>query len=338
MPRKLRVLMLVHEDLIPPESLEGMSEDEAKPVQTEWDVRNALRELGHDVRIQGLCDELLPLRRVVEEWKPHIAFNLLEEFRGQALYDHAVVAYLELLGVPYTGCNPRGLVLTRDKGLAKKLLYYHRIRAPRFMVVRRGRKARRPAKLDFPLIVKSLVEESSTGISQASVVSSDEKLAERVRFVHESIGTDAIVEQYIEGRELTCAVLGQNRLEALPAWELHLGNLPPDAPRIATARVKWSSDYQKKIGAYSAQAEVSDQENARIQKVSKPIFRILEMSGYGRMDFRFTPEGEPYFLEANPNADIGFDEEIAGAAEAAGYAYTDLIQRVLNIGLRRARR
>src|SRR5512138_783419 len=172
---QIKVLVLMHESLVPPDDVSTLSDKEKLEMQTEWDVVRGIAGLGLEVIKVGVSDELAPLRRQVEEAKPDVVFNLLEEFDGQALYDHNVVAYLELLRVPYTGCNPRGLVLARDKALSKKILHYHRIRTPDFAVVPVGRKLRRPARFEFPIIVKSLVEEASLGISKASLVTSDEK-------------------------------------------------------------------------------------------------------------------------------------------------------------------
>ena len=199
--KKLRVMVLVHHYLVPPEDVTG---HDMMTVQwkTEYDVISSLRDMGHDVRIVPVKDDLTVIRGAVEDWKPHIAFNMLEGFHEVGAFDHNVVSYLELLRVPYTGSNPRGLMLARDKALSKTLLAYHRIPVPEFMAVHVGRKVRRPKRLQFPLIVKSLTQEASIGISQASVVHDDEKLQERVNFIHNSIGTDAIVERYIEGREL----------------------------------------------------------------------------------------------------------------------------------------
>ena len=178
-------------------------------------------------------------------WKPHVVFNLLEQFHGEAVYDQNVASYLELLRVPYTGCNPRGLMLARGKDLSKKLLIYHRIPVPAFAVFPMRRKVRRPPRLGLPLIVKSLNEDASYGISQASVVDSDEKLAERVTFIHERIGTAAIAEQYIEGRELYVGVLGNERLRVLPIWELEFGSMPqgarPSPPRRSSTISSTSS-------------------------------------------------------------------------------------------------
>src|SRR5947208_6836627 len=199
---KLRVLALVHRHLIPPETVEAGTDITSEPWRTEYDVISTLRGLGHEVQPLGVHDDLGEIRRLVTEWKPHIAFNLLEGFDDVTIFDQNVISYLELLKLSYTGCNPRGLLLARDKALSKKLLAYHRIAVPEFEVFRIGRPIRRPKRLEFPLIVKSLTQEASIGISQASVVDSDEKYKKRVTFIHESIRTAASVEQYVEGREL----------------------------------------------------------------------------------------------------------------------------------------
>ncbi|MBI3490760.1 MAG: D-alanine--D-alanine ligase, partial [Acidobacteria bacterium] len=229
---KLRVLALVHRHLIPPEQIEEGTDITSAPWRTEYDVISTLRAMGHEVQVLGVHDDLRDIRRAATDWKPHIAFNLLEGFDDIVIFDQNVVSHLELLKLVYTGCNPRGLLLARDKSLSKKLLAYHRISVPEFEVFRIGRPVRRPKRLPFPLMVKSLTQEASIGISQASVVDSDEKLNERVAFIHESIGTAAIVEQYIEGRELYVGVLGNQALQALPVWELFFTNMPPDARRI----------------------------------------------------------------------------------------------------------
>ncbi|MGD8861339.1 MAG: ATP-grasp domain-containing protein [Myxococcales bacterium] len=338
--RKRRVLVLMHADLLPPaepEAVEKLSEAEFLEVKTEYDVVEGLKELGHDVRPLGLIDDLTPLRRTIAEFEPHIVFNLLEEFRGEPMLDQNVVSYLELVQMPYTGCNPRGLMIARDKALSKKILHYHRIPCPRFAVVQRGRKPRRkPAGLEFPLIVKSQVEEASMGISEASVVHSDEKLAERVAFVHEKIGTNAIVEQYIDGRELYVAVLGDRRLQVLPVWELHLAKLRSDAPRIATRRVKWDLKYQERRGVSIGPArDLPEDVHKRLVHITKRLYKLLGLSGYARVDFRLDAQGHPYFLEANPNPDVAYGEEFAEAAHAAGIPYEQLLNRIIQIGLRR---
>lgn len=332
--RKHRVLALMHPQLVPPDSLEGQSEKDINTWKTEFDVVSHLRACGHEVYPLGVQYELAPVRDAVESLKPHVVFNLLEEFHGEVVFDHNVVSYLELLRVPYTGCNPRGMMLSRGKALSKKLCAYHRIRVPEFAVFPMGRKVRRPAHLNYPLIVKSLIEHSSVGIARASIVDSDDKLAERVKFVHERIGTDAIAEQFIDGREVYVSVMGNERLVAFPAFELVAEKRSADEPLIATARAKHDIDYQERHGIDIRPAELTPELSAQAAHVSKRIYRILELTGYARLDFRLDAHGDLYFLEANPNPEIAAREEFASSARHAGVEYPDLLERILRLGLR----
>jgi D-alanine-D-alanine ligase len=335
--KPLRVLVLLHPDLVPPESLEGHDQDGNNVWQTEYDVVSTLRACGHEVRPLGVQDELRPIRDAIESWKPDIVFNLLEQFHGEAVYDQNVASYLELLRIPFTGCNPRGLMLARGKDLSKKLLIYHRIPLPAFAVFPMRRKVRRPGRLALPLIVKSLNEDSSLGIAQASVVDSDEKLVERVAFVHERIGTAAIVEQYIEGRELYVGVFGNERLRVLPIWELDFGTMSNGTRPIATERVKHDANYQERRGIASGPAkDLPPALTSRIREIAKRIYRTLELDGYARIDFRLAADGTPYYIEANPNPEIAALQEFASAARHDGLAYADLLQKFLQLGIQRA--
>jgi D-alanine-D-alanine ligase len=333
--RKLRVLVLMHDYLVPPDDVSG-HDVETAPWRTEYDVLKTLRDdLQHDVQVLGVKDDLAGIRQANDAFNPHIAFNMMEAFHEVGTFDQNVVAYLELLRLPYTGCNPRGMLLARDKALSKKLLHYHRIPAPDFAVVARGRKTRISKKMKFPLFVKPLTQESSIGISQASVVADEAKLKERVQFIHDSIATDAIVEEYIEGRELYCGVIGNQRLQILPAWEMTFANMPDGQRRIATERVKWSKKYQDKIGIDTAQAkDLPEGAAALVQRMSRRVYRTLELSGYARIDLRLDPQGRVYVIEANPNPQIARTEDFAASAAACGLAYPALLQRILTTGLR----
>ncbi len=334
--KKLRVLLLMHEDLVPPADPSTLSESEFHRVKTECDILAALAKLGHDAHLLGVRDAVTPIRHAIGEWEPDIVFNLLDEFQGEAIYDQHVVAYLELLRVPYTGNNPRGLVLARDKALSKKLAMYHRIRVPRFFVGRSGRRVRRPKRIGFPLIVKSLLEEASMGISKASIVRDDDALATRVQFMHDRIGTDAIVEEFISGRELYVGVLGNDRLVALPPRELIVDHTLPGEELIATESLKHNVHYQKKHGVRIATATNLPGGVAQaLERSSKRIYRMLSLEGYARIDYRLSDEGKLYFLEANPNPELANYEEFASAAAKSGISYENLIQRILNLGLRR---
>jgi D-alanine-D-alanine ligase len=331
--KKIRILALVHDHLVPPADTTGVDILEAD-WKMEYDVIETLREVGHDVNVLGIHDDLAGIKPTIEAFTPHIVFNLMEAFAGVTTYDQNVVSYLELLRIAYTGCNPRGLILARDKALSKKLLAYHRIPVPEFTVVRRGRRPVLSKKMHFPLIVKSLFFESSTGISQASVVENQEQLARRVQFIHENLGTAAIVEQFIEGRELYVGVVGNDRLEAFPVWEMSFARMAENRWHIATERVKWSTQYQKKHGIMTEAANIDASLTDRIQRIAKRAYRALDLNGYARVDVRMDAAGRPYVLEANPNPNLAYGEDFAESAEKSGLSYERLLDRILALGLR----
>jgi D-alanine-D-alanine ligase len=329
--KPLRILALVHESLVPPDNLAGYSDKEIDEFKAEYDVTATLERAGHEVRVLGLGDSLGELRAAINEWKPNVAFNLLEEFQGIPTHDQYVVAYLELMRQPYTGCNPRGMMISRDKALSKQILSYHRIPTPRFAVFRRGHRYRVPRRLAFPLFVKSVVDDASLGISQASVVHDQERLRERVEFIHEQYRSDALVEEYIEGRELYVGVVGNERLHTFPAWEMDFGTLKDIG--IATRKVKWDRSYQQKHGIHTAAArDLPDGCAALLERQSKRIFRALSMSGYARMDFRLRSDGSLFVLEANANPNISYGEDFAESAHVAGLEYPQLLERIIRLG------
>lgn len=328
-----RVLVLMHESLVPPASLKGLSDKEIDEFRAEYDVTATLEKAGHEVKALGLGDNLSELRSTITDWKPDVAFNLLEEFQGIVTYDQYVVAFLELMKLPYTGCNPRGMMISRDKALSKQILSYHRIPTPGFAVIKKGQRYRLPRKLKFPLFVKSVTEDASLGISQASVVADADKLKERIEFIHEQTNSDALIEEYIEGRELYVGVLGNDRLRTLPVWEMDFGTLPDVMAGIATRKVKWDRRYQKKHGIRTGAAQnLPDGVAAYLDKLSKRIFRSLYLSGYARMDFRMRPDGSVFVLEANCNPNISREEDFADSALAAGIEYPALLELIIRVG------
>jgi len=332
--KALRALVVVHSDLVPPATLEGHSDKEIAEWRTEYDVIGALKKAGHTVQPLGVLDSLTELRSALLEWRPDVVFNLLEEFNGIVTYDQHVVAFLELMRQPYTGCNPRGLLLARDKVLCKQLLAFHRIPTPQFAVFRRGERFHLPRRLRLPLFVKSATEDASLGIAQASVVDDAQKLRERVQFMHEQIKSDALVEEYIEGRELYVGVLGNERLSRLPVWEMEFGSLPESLPAIATRKVKWDRAYQQKYGITTREArELPPLLLARIDRLARRIYRALHLSGYARIDFRLRADGSLYVLEANPNPNLEKAEDFAASAQAAGVGYGKLLERIVRLGV-----
>ena len=332
--KKLRVLILVHEELVPPKDVRGLDVTQVE-WKMEFDVIETLGLMGHLVEVVGLRSDLTVLDRALKRFHPDVLFNLLEDFHDIAVNDQNWVSYLELLLIPYTGCNPRGLLLSRDKALSKKVLAYHGVPLPDFAVFRRGEPVEAPDRLSFPLIVKSLILDGSVGISQASVVSTPARLEERVRFVHESTGSDAICEEFIEGRELYVGVLGNERLTTFPVWELHFGKRPRSTRLIATDKVKWSDSYQSQVGVRTEEASLGEGQAKKVQELARKVYRILGLSGYARIDFRMGADGKACFLEANPNPQLAYGEDFAESAEKAGISYESLLQRIMNLALTR---
>lgn len=328
-----RVLVVVHQSLVPPDTLDGYNEKQIDEWRTEYDVISTLKQAGSSVRALGVLDSLTELRSALLDWKPDVVFNLLEEFNGIVTYDQHVVAFLELMRQPYTGCNPRGLLLARDKVLCKQLLSFHRIPTPQFAVFRRGQRFQVPRRLKLPLFVKSATEDASLGIAQASVVDDVHKLRERVSFMHEQIGSDALVEEYIEGRELYVGVSGNERLSVMPVWELQFGSLPDSQAAIATRKIKWDRDYQRRYGIGTRCAEdVPPALQQQIGRLARRIYRALHISGYARIDFRLRPDGSLFVLEANPNPNLARTEDFAASACATGIDYPALLERILRLG------
>ena len=332
--RKYRVLLMVEKKLVPPDDLSGMSEAQIDGFRTEYDILSTLRRPGHDVRVVGIGDHLTELRETIDEFRPHVVFNLLDEFSGIISYDHYVVAYLELIRQRYTGCNPRGMMLSRDKVLTKRVLATHRVATPAFRLFPFGRRYREPSRLTFPLFVKSATEDASLGISQASLVEDMKGLRERVQFIHEQVQSDALVEEYIDGREIYVGVLGNSRLTTLPAWEMDFGTLADNQARIATRKVKWDRKYQAKHGIKTGKAQdLSDEQRELLSRLAKRTYRALYMSGFARMDFRLTSDGRAYLLEANANPNLSKGEDLADSAKAFGMSYTALVNRIVKLGM-----
>lgn len=331
--RPLRILAIMHDVLVPPVDVAGHDLAEV-PWKMEHDVTANLRELGHDVVNLGVGREIDAIAAAIADRRPDVVFNLLEDLHDVATFDHNIIGYLELLRLPYTGCNARGLLVARDKVLAKSVLAAAGIAVPRYAVVERGRAPRRELDVPFPAIVKSRTKDASQGISQASVVENARDLRERVRFIHRFTASDALVEQYIDGRELYVGAVGNATPELFPTWEMHLGRMRARW-RMATSRVKWNGAYQRRHGVRTGPARrLAAGLAEQVRSTSRRAWRALGLSGYARLDFRLDRDGRLFFIEANPNPQLAYGEDFAEAAEHGGIGYHDLLQRIVDHGRR----
>ncbi len=332
MTRPLDVTLMMDAAWLPADEAQLDGEDLPSPLM-ERHVAIALRELGHTVRVVAVGHELTPVIAELETHRPDVVFNLVEQFQGDRRLSTNLICLLELMEIPFTGTGSTGLLLCQDKGLCKQLLNFHRIHVPRFEIVAPGRRRKLPAAMGYPLIVKPMLEEGSEGIVRASVVNSDEELADRLRIIHDNMHQPAIVEQFIDGRELYVAVMGNHRLSVFPPRELFLPD-GSNAPVIATGRVKHDDAYREKWNIRYDFAAVEPELGKHIARVARRAYRVMQLRGYARIDMRVTAEGRIYILEVNANPDIAYGEDYAESAAAAGVDYNAMIQKFLNLALR----
>ena len=294
------------------------------------EIFEALQKLGHEAVYQvvdGRDQSLIALARSEAD----VIFNLTESYAGDDTKDMNIAAYLDLLDKPYTGAGPHALYLAQDKSLAKKIFAFHGIQSPFFATSYKGR-VDHAHDVSFPLIVKPCSEDGSIGIDMGSVVESVKELMERIHYIHEEFDSPALIEEYIEGREIYAAVLGNENPEVLPMVELDLSKLPEGTPKIAGKEVKWEKDTEHYRVTKSAVAEDLDEKTAeKLSETALAAYQALKLRDYGRIDMRLTPKGEVYVIEANPNPWLSSGAEFHMAARKAGRTYTQLIGEIVDL-------
>lgn len=292
------------------------------------EIFEALEKLGHEpsyMMLDGEDKSLLALARQETD----LFFNLVESYAGDDTMEMHVAAFLDLLGRPYTGAGPQGLYLAQDKGLAKKLFQFYNIRTPYFATCYQG-KLDHSQEISFPLIVKPEAEDGSLGIDQGAVVGSVKELMERIHYVQEEFNSPALIEEYIEGREIYAGILGNQNPEVLPLVELDLSKLPEGMPKVAGMEVKWEKDSEAYKLTKSAPVEGLDEETQELlSSTALTTYRILKLRDYGRIDMRLTDKGKVYVIEANPNPWLSSNSEFFMAAKKSGRSYADMIAEII---------
>jgi D-alanine-D-alanine ligase len=313
------------EEKFTPDSLR----EQQKP--TEASVLDSLQRLGHQVETLAVFDNVTTIVEKLKACAPDVVFNLTESFHHDRSHEPNIPALLELMKVRYTGAGPEGLLLCKDKALAKKVLAYHRVRLPRFVVSHQARPVRGLQRFKYPAFVKPVGEESSDGIAKASFVRTADEAMERVRYIHQKFECDVLIEEYIEGRELYLSVLGNRRLTVFPPREIFFEQVPDDVPKFATSHAKWNEKYREKWGIKNGPAaELPAGLEDHLKQLARKVYRVLKIEGFGRVDVRLTPQGDVFVIEANPNPSLAQDEDFAQAALSAGVDYDALITEILN--------
>lgn len=333
----MRIVALIDVETVIPEDPEFKGKNGTVRSTMEYHIISSIRALEHEVIIQTFGPDPLDSIRAVMETKPDLVFNLTEHYKGNRRQDANIAGLLELLDIPFTGTGAEGLLLCRDKVTAKRLLGYHRIRLPHFFSVPVG-VFKIPKRLYYPLMVKPALEDGSDGISLASIVRDADELKTRITMIHERMKQPALCEEYIEGREIYVGLTGNDRLTAYPAREIRFGKTDEGGPQIATAKVKWDEEYRKKWAIEYVNAELPPNLERLVARVSKRIYRVLQIRDYGRIDLRLTATGEVVFIEANPNPNLASDEDLAEAALKMGIDHPTLIDRIIKLAMQRYRR
>lgn len=300
------------------------------------EIFESLVKLGHEPFYHVLDGRIQSLSGLAK-CGADLVFNLTESYGGDDTKDMNIAAYLDLVGIPYTGGGPHAQLLAQDKSLAKKMFAFHGIRTPYFATAYRGN-IDHAHDIEFPLIVKPLKEDGSIGIDAESVVNSIKELMERVQYIQDEFDSPALIEEYIEGRELYSAILGSyESAQALPLVELDLSKLPEGTPKIASYDVKFEKGTEAHRLTKSHLAEDLKEEIAnRLTETALAAYRAVKLRDYGRIDMRLTPKGEVYVIEANPNPWLSSKHEFAMAAKASGRSYTQLIGEIVDLAMARS--
>jgi D-alanine-D-alanine ligase len=289
-------------------------------------VKKALLQLGYNVVLLPINQSIERIINGIKEEKPDLIFNLCETFRNNDKFDFNVTALLEMMRVPFTGSSSGSLFLSNDKYISKKIFDFHRIPYPDFLFIPIGCEVIIPKNLSFPLFVKPAHEDASIGVDENSKVQDEESLKKKVKEIHEIIKDDALVEEYIEGREFFVSVMGNKFLKPFEIVELDFSRLPQGRPKIYTykAKIEIESEEYKMIDIKIPQ-DLTPELKDKIQELAIKVYQVLGASDYARMDIRMDQNGKLYVLEANLNPYLARNSETAIAAEASGLSYEHLI-------------
>lgn len=330
--KKKRALVLFDLTHDPPKG-QDYSEFNQSTWEVEGDVSRALKKLGYEAEYFGVYQNVQELVDELVANPPALVFNLCESAHSDREYEPNIAALLELMRIPFTGAGSAALRLCKDKGMTKKILAYHKILVPKFYVARTNNPITAiPEGFRYPIMVKPSLLEASEGITQASVVDTEKDCLERIQHLHEKLNADAIIEEYIDGREIYVGVMGNKKLTVFPPREMTFFKVPEGEPKIATYKAKWDPNYRKKWGIQNRFAKgISKELLQKINSTAKTIYKVLRIDGYARFDMRLTEKGELYFIEANPNPNIARWEDFAQGAEKAGVEYPDLIDKIIKL-------
>jgi D-alanine-D-alanine ligase len=318
-------------------------------------VKEILATLGHEVRFLAARPDVRQLAAALTKDDSELIFNLCESLGGVSQHEQHVAALLEVMGKRFTGAPAIGLTLAQDKSLSKKIFYFHGLPYPKFSAMNAG-EVEWSDDLNFPLFVKPSNEDASIGIDSKAVVHNVKELMERISYIQTEFKSPALIEEYIEGREIYVGVLGN---EALPILEWDFSKVPEGHPKFASSEAKWDEDSAYSEAPQIFPTDIPEAVYQKIQETAVSAFKVLKLRDYGRVDMRLrksesarkiTKKGSPreldaptvsidgwefYIIEANPNPYLDRKAEFAMASRKHGLKYAQLIERIVTLAMER---
>jgi len=293
-------------------------------------IVSALRDKGFAVRPINVKDDFDRLLGALTTPRPDVVFNLVEYFHDNARLEDRVAALYDLARLPYTGSPPMTLAICQRKGLTKLILRGLRIPIPRYILVKKEPLPPKPSGLTYPLIVKPAWEDASTGVDQGAVVGDRGKLEERVHKILVEFRQPALVEQFIEGRELGVSVIGNAKPRVLPVEEMDFSDLPPESHGIISYESKWEPLHEAfHQGRLVCPARLPRGVARRVRDIAVRAYQALGCRDYARIDMRLDRNNKLYVLEVNPNPDLTRGVAFMASAEAAGMSFADTLALIV---------
>jgi len=300
------------------------------------DIARALQSLGYKCTIFNVDSDILRLISFLTDEKPDVIFNLCESINNEAIHEMHVVGIYELLKIPYTGSDALTLGTALNKVRAKEILSYSGLPTPRFQLFKSPIRITVNENMNYPLIVKPSREDASIGIDTSSIVSNLNELKKRIRYIFERFDQPALVEEYIDGRELNVAVVGNRKPIVLPISEIDMSTLPNQYHRIITYNAKWmkgTDEYEHTKGV--CPAKLPQELETAIKDMALKAYKVIGCRDYARVDFRLSKDHQPYILEVNPNPDISDDAGFSRSAKAHGFTFEELVSEIVECALER---
>jgi len=297
-------------------------------------IENHLKTFFTDVRSLPIDKNVNRTIDKITSYNPDAILNFVESVEGIAYYEYCIAGLYELLGYQYTGNVPQTLGNCLNKERAKEILYSNNIKTPGAITLSPKEKfSKKDINLNYPLIIKLVDEDASIGISENSVVNNYKELKKHFKFLTETYNKSLIVEEYIVGRELNCAVLGD---KLLPISEIDFTGLPEGLPKIVTYDGKWieGSTYYNHTNPICP-AKIDNKIKKEVEIIALQAYKTLGCRDYARVDIRLSNDGTPYVIEINPNPDVSSDSGFARAAAASGKSYSELLFTITSFALQR---